>query len=86
MGQRKHKHVGLCECGDHAWTPLTRGYCTLVSPFDDVFLRDGSWYAFVNQSGNVYASARTRGDRRAVYLHRVIMRTPQPTASDPDAE
>ena len=28
------KSPGVCECGSHAWAPLTRGYVALVDPSD----------------------------------------------------
>lgn len=59
-----------CECGDHSWSALTRGFVTLVSPEDAGFL-DLKWHAFVNQAGNVYASRRSRRGLNG-YLHRKI--------------
>ena len=39
------KQLKLCICGDHAWTPLTRGHITLVSPQDAHLLQNQFWCA-----------------------------------------
>jgi len=62
-----------CVCGDHTWAKLTRGFVTLVSPIDaDNLLHN--WYAFVNQSGNVYAARKE--PKHHYYLHRILMHPP----------
>lgn len=73
--------VLTCECGDHAWFDLTRGYVTLIdAPLAAVF-SCWKWHALID-NGNVYA-ARTQhaydGDRRIdhkVYVHQVVLPLP----------
>ena len=61
--------VHHCQCGDHAWVALTRGYVTLVSPEDAHLLEAGPWNALVAETGSVYARSRKMGG----YLHRIIL-------------
>ena len=35
-----------CQCGDHAWAALTRGFITLVSPQDAWLLELRAWSQF----------------------------------------
>lgn len=35
----------VCECGDHAFVAVTRGYTTMVSPEDAPLLADRKWHA-----------------------------------------
>jgi hypothetical protein len=69
-----------CECGDHAWAALTRGFVTLVSVDDSDLLRV-KWHA--HKTSNAYYAFRTihivgswqpgsSGKRIAEYLHRTI--------------
>lgn len=69
--QRLPRPVHVCNCANHAWTNLTRGYVTLVSVQDDYLLRERAWTALEAKGKNpVYA--------RSTYLrlHRVIMNAP----------
>lgn len=53
--------VHFCQCGDHAWVALTRGYVTLVSPEDAHFLQERPWCAIVDPHGKPsYAMADQR--------------------------
>ena len=63
--QKLPRPVHICNCGNHAWTALTHGYVTLVSPEDAELLRDRAWYAKVSRR-TVYA----KSDK---YLHRKIL-------------
>lgn len=69
--QRIPRPVHVCKCGNHAWTNLTKGYVTLVSPQDAHILRKRAWTALpAKKKRAVYArSTYTR-------LHRVIMDAP----------
>lgn len=67
----KNRGPFYCDCNDHAWGILTRGYITLVSPVD-VFCLEYHWYAFINQSGNIYAARKPKKEC-TVYLHREII-------------
>jgi hypothetical protein len=42
-----------CDCGDHAWMPLQRGYVALVSPHYAALLTMWKWRAF-KHNGSVY--------------------------------
>lgn len=61
--------VTICNCGDHAWKVLTRGYVTLVSIEDAHFL-DEPWHTWTSRGVPTYAGYR-RGNR-ALLLHRSI--------------
>ena len=39
-GMKGDRYRGLCACGEHAWSVLTMGYATLVSPEDGHLLQD----------------------------------------------
>jgi hypothetical protein len=63
----------LCVCGDHAWTPLTRGYVTLVDPDDADLLAAYCWEAKVEPNGRVsVVLAASEGVNGVVYLSRVV--------------
>jgi hypothetical protein len=65
------KQVLLCECGDHAWAILTRGYVALVSPANMHLLTKNTWQAVARpKERTVYAR---RGD--SLYLHQAILET-----------
>lgn len=66
---RLPRPVHGCNCGNHAWTALTRGYVTLVSVEDTHLLEAGLWNAMVTPSGPVYA----RSVRLGGLLHRIIL-------------
>lgn len=68
MAKRKPaRPVFFCQCGDHAWTALTRGYITLVSPEDAHLIQQRRWTALTINKGLAYA--RTTFE----YLHRKII-------------
>lgn len=60
--------VHTCNCGDHAWTVLTRGYATMVSVEDAHFLQERAWCAEV-AGRKVYAVS----GREYFKLHRVVL-------------
>lgn len=60
--------VHICQCGEHAWTALTRGYVTLVSLQDAHLLQERRWCARVIAT-NTYAGANSG----KFYLHRIIL-------------
>lgn len=72
----KPRQVYHCICGDHVWTPLSKGYVTFVSPEDAHFLFMRAYTAKVTKRG-VYAFYTANGatTRTSVYLARQIMRT-----------
>lgn len=43
----------ICECGDHAWAPISKGYVVLVSP-EDAHLLEKKWHAAVDKGCLVY--------------------------------
>lgn len=61
-----------CECGDHAWSAVTKGYVTLVSVGDTAQIDGVFWTAHINWAGQVYAK-RVENDH-TLYLHREILR------------
>lgn len=72
-GQTKPRPVFRCECGDHAFASLTRGFVVLVSLEDEHFLTERPWCAHVNSRGehSAYATGSINGKKRL--LHTVIM-------------
>jgi AP2 domain len=68
--------VFYCQCGNHAWTALTLGFITLVSPQDAHFLEERAWRAYQLKSRRaVYAIAT----QKSIKLHRLILRLNDPT-------
>lgn len=62
--------VFFCQCGNHAWTALTLGFVTMVSPQDAPLLQERAWRAFQPKSRRqVYATTSWRSIR----LHRLIL-------------
>lgn len=59
-----------CECGDHCFVGLTKGYVTMVSPEDKEVLASCSWYAEINRR-TVYA--RSDASKTHRLLHRAIL-------------
>jgi hypothetical protein len=60
--------VFQCQCGDHAWTTLTRGYITLVSPEDAPLISGNAWQA--HKARNTFYATGNNGKR----LHRIILK------------
>src|SRR5262249_52862467 len=69
------RYRGLCACGDHAWSVLTKGFITLVSPEDAHLLQQRRWCAQRNSRRRnlVYAVAKKHKQRRNIFLHRQIL-------------
>lgn len=44
----------ICECGDHAWAPISKGHVVLVSP-EDAYLLEKKWHATISRGSTVYA-------------------------------
>jgi len=66
--QKVPRPVHFCNCGDHAWSTLTKGYVTLVSPEDAHFLQERAWTAKAD-AGKKVVYARSTYRR----LHRKIV-------------
>lgn len=60
-----------CDCGDHCFVALTKGYVTMVSPEDREILESRSWYADIKRR-TVYARSDATNSHRM--LHRAVMR------------
>jgi hypothetical protein len=76
--QRRHlaedRYGGICDCGDHAWTRLTKGFVALVSTADaDIINRQS--YATHFCRGKAYAAHATNveGKKRTCLLHRELL-------------
>ncbi len=68
--------ISICECGDHAWKPITKGFVALVSPEDQVVL-NLDWHATVNRKKRVYVRRnlpRQPGKRPQECLHRTLVK------------
>lgn len=60
----------LCECSDHAWKPIGRGFVALVSP-SDACLLDYPWHASIRREGSASPrrpGPKIRGRRATIYL------------------
>ncbi len=68
----KERGPYFCDCGNHAWAILTKGFVSLIS-VEDASLFEDVWYAFVNQAGNIYAARRNKS-KKSLYLHREILK------------
>jgi len=69
----KKRSFTACDCGDHAFGTLTRGYVCLVSK-DDVGLVDSwNWTALVSPIGRVSAVRRENDGSKFFYMHRQIL-------------
>lgn len=66
------RHARLCECGDHGFAVLTKGYVTLVDPADMALLASRSWGARIDGQ-TVYAKGSLHS--KTVLLHRLILAT-----------
>lgn len=75
VNQHKIKRpVYFCECGDHAWTNLTRGSVALFDAEDAEWIKNWSWTTLVRE--NKRSAVRRENKGRYVYLHREIMKPP----------
>ena len=71
----------ICDCGNHAWAPLTRGFVVLVSP-EDAHLLSKKWCAVKARGLTHYARRNlpptTKGKgtqkRKQETMHRVILK------------
>jgi hypothetical protein len=64
--------VYRCQCGDHAWTVLTRGYITMVSPEDAHFLEARRWCVTKGTANKTFYVV-SRIDYVLTRLHRLIL-------------
>jgi hypothetical protein len=55
--------VTFCECGDHAFTNLTKWGVTLVSPEDAHLLQANAWWMMDDGNGHCYAVRTTKGQK-----------------------
>jgi len=69
---RNNDRLGrICECGDHAFAALTKGFVTLVSP-EDIGLLNQKWVA--RKSKNRFYATRTLWpERKPEMLHNIIV-------------
>jgi hypothetical protein len=65
-----NRYRGLCECGEHAWTVLTRGYVAMVSPQHAELLASRNWQAYLKDR-RIYAHGKIGGKK--VWLQRKIL-------------
>lgn len=65
--------------GNFAYVPLTLGYEALIDAADAPAIQTRNWGALRHPSGRIYAITRYKlgGKRVTVFLHRVILITPQ---------
>jgi hypothetical protein len=67
------RYRGVCECGEHAWCVLTKGFVTFVSPEDAHLLRL-RWSAKQKRRGHAIYARNTRGNQETT-LHGFILGT-----------
>lgn len=74
INQHEEKRpVLVCDCGEHAWLSLTRGFVTFISPTDADFVGRWSWTTLFKEGRKPRAVRRENGDGKMRYLHREIM-------------
>ena len=73
--------VNYCECGNHAWVELTKGFVSLFSPEEGPYL--GRWNWCVKTEGRNWYAIRKRGisingvkHKFDVAMHRVLLPLP----------
>lgn len=75
----KGRPFNACECGDHIWQPLTKGFVAFASHEDVEHLSERSWAAHRRKS-KVYAAGTK--NNKTITLHQAIMaEASQATAS-----
>lgn len=75
---RKHmtkRQPAGCECGEHSWVALTRGYATLFSNEDAALVSRHNWSALISRRGgkDVPIAVRRENAGGYHYLHREIV-------------
>lgn len=67
------RYEGICECGNHAWARLTRGYVVLVDADDAGIIENRNFYtqAGGKRGRGLYAASGSKGNR--LRLHREIL-------------
>ena len=70
MASKNPRPVHICNCGNHSWASLTRGYVTVVSPQDSYALEEKAWHACISDAASKIVYAR---DSDGNFLHRVIL-------------
>lgn len=67
---RRKPTATFCECGDHAFAPLTKGFMALVSPEDAPLLVERCWRVHIGTNG--YATVLSSGGGKHILARRVI--------------
>jgi hypothetical protein len=77
------RYGGICECGNHAWARLTKGFVILVEPGDAFRIQNQSYTAQFSR-GAVYAAhvVTTEGKKRTRLLHRETLNTARDQETD----
>lgn len=77
----------VCECGDHAWFLLTRGYVCIVDANLAPAFACWPWHALIDH-GNVYAARSSEFQHRdkryshKFYAHQMVLATPRHLVAD----
>jgi hypothetical protein len=66
---RRKPTAEFCECGDHAFAPLTKGFVALVSPEDAYLLLERCWRVHI---GKNYATVLSSHGGQYVLARRVM--------------
>jgi hypothetical protein len=71
---------GICECGDHAWSRLTKGFVALVDVADADTIKTQAFCVALSRRGGVpYANHGVKGDegrRRSALLEHELLGDP----------
>jgi hypothetical protein len=76
MSAPPNRYRGPCECGEHCWSILTRGYVAFVSPEDAHHLQGGKWYAIEERRARLkrcYAARCYKKGKSPIRLHCAIL-------------
>lgn len=69
MSESQPRPVYFCECGDHAFAPLTKGFMAVVSP-EDAILLHVHWHVHISRG---YANIQSPGGGKFT-LARVVVK------------
>lgn len=67
--RRRKPTAAFCECGDHAFAPLTKGFVALVSPEDAYLLLERCWRVHI---GKNYATVLSSNGGEHILARRVL--------------
>lgn len=65
--------VHTCECGEHIFFNMTRGFVGLASPEDSSLVSRNNWSTLLHPDGRPYGVRRENRTGKVFFLHREIL-------------